>query len=83
MELYLYKVGTVTPAMKIENAAHYTDARVVTEDGAVYEPLTEGYELSSLPDCSETLRADWRRNNPTGQDQLRADVDYLLMMTEG
>ena len=63
MNLYLYKLGTAVPALAIENAASYTADRAITEDGTVYGPFEEGYELSGLEDCSETLRAKWRREH--------------------
>lgn len=63
MNLYLYKTGTTVPVLTIENVVSYTDNRAETEDGAVYGPFAPDCELSSLPDCSEALRADWRRAN--------------------
>nr|WP_326177413.1 hypothetical protein [uncultured Oscillibacter sp.] len=63
MNLYLYKTGMNTPELIIENAVSYTDNRAETEDGAVYGPFAEDVELSSLEDCSETLRAQWRREH--------------------
>lgn len=63
MNLYLYKTGTSTPVLTIENAVSYTADQAVTEDGGVYGPFAEDVELSSLPDCSETLRAQWRREH--------------------
>lgn len=63
MTLYLYKTGTDVPVFTIENVTSYTDNQAVTEDGGVYGPFAEDVELSSLPDCSETLRAQWRREN--------------------
>lgn len=54
MILYLYKLGTNTPALTIKNARSYTADSVTDEDGAVYRPLAEGYELSGKADCSET-----------------------------
>ena len=63
MNLYLYKTGTSTPVLTIENVVSYTDNRAETEDGAVYGPFAEDVELSTLPDCSETLRAQWRRQH--------------------
>jgi len=63
MNLYLYKTGTNTPVLTIENVTAYTDNRAETEEGAVYGPFAEDVELSSLPDCSETLRAQWRRKH--------------------
>lgn len=70
MTLYLYKEGSNTPDVTIENAASYTADMVLTVDGGIYSPLAEGWELSSLPDCSETLRADWRSGNPTAEDRI-------------
>lgn len=63
MNLYLYKTGTSIPVLTIENAVSYTDNRAVTEDGSVYGPFAEDVELSSLEDCSEVLRAKWRREH--------------------
>lgn len=63
MDLYLYKTGTSTPVLTIENVVSYTDNRAETEDGAVYGPFAPDCELSSLGDCSEALRAKWRREN--------------------
>lgn len=63
MNLYLYKTGTSTPVLTMENVVSYTDNRAVTEDGGVYGPFAGDCELSGLPDCSETLRADWRREH--------------------
>ncbi len=63
MNLYLYKLGTDTPALTVKNAASYTADRAITEDGTVYGPFEEGYELSGVEDCSETLRAKWRREH--------------------
>ena len=64
MILYLYKLGTNTPALTIKNARSYTADSVTDEDGAAYRPLAEGYELSGKADCSETLRADYRAAHP-------------------
>ena len=77
MVLYLYKTGKTVPVVVIEDAVAYTADQVIVGDGTIYEPLEEGYELSSLPDCSETLRADWRANNPSVQARLN-DVEALL-----
>lgn len=63
MDLYLYKIGTNVPVLTIENVVSYTDNQAVTEDGAVYGPFAKDCELSGLEDCSEALRADWRRAN--------------------
>lgn len=76
MNLYLYKTGTTVPVLTIENVVSYTDNRAETEDGAVYGPFAEGCELSSLEDCSETLRAKWRREN------CLADYPELMTLEE-
>lgn len=86
MTLYLYKIGTVVPVLTIENAASYTDSNVVTEDGTIYGPFAEGYELSGKEDCSETLRADWRSANPAMQtriEELEELMAELLFGGEG
>lgn len=70
MTLYLYKTGTNTPVLTIENVVSYTAGKAVTEDGTIYGPFAEDCELSSLPDCSETLRADWRRGHPSQEDRM-------------
>lgn len=72
MTLYLYKTGTNVPVLTIENVTAYTDNWVKTEEGGVYGPFAEDVELSSRPDCFETLRADWRRENPENGDRLGA-----------
>lgn len=60
MNLYIYKIGTNVPVLTIEDAVSYTDNRVETGTGAVFSPLAEDCELSATPDCTGTLRADWR-----------------------
>jgi hypothetical protein len=77
MDLYLYKTGASTPVVTIENVEYYTDNLVETEDGSIYGPFAADFELSSLQDCSETLRATWRAAHVSPQEQLRADVDFL------
>ena len=81
MTLYLYKTGTGTPVLTIENAQSYTADSVTVADGTVYAPLAEGYELSSKTDCSETLRADYRAK-PTQLDRIESQVTYTAMMTD-
>lgn len=70
MTLYVYKTGTDVPVLTIENAVSYTDSRAETADGGVYGPFAEDVELSSLPDCSETLRADWRGDHPSAEERM-------------
>ena len=77
MILYLYKLGTNTPALTIKNARSYTADSILTADGAVYAPLAEGYELSGKADCSETLRADYRASYPTQETRLE-DLEELV-----
>lgn len=72
MTLYLYKIGTNTPVSMMENVTSYTDNKAVTEDGTVYAPFAEGYELSSKPDCSETLRAKYRVEHPSAELRMEA-----------
>lgn len=81
MDLYLYKAGTDSPALTIGNAVSYTAGKVVTEEGAVYGPFAEDCELSSKPDCSETLRARYRAEHPSAEErveELEALVAGLL-----
>lgn len=81
MTLYLYRLSGKLSPVVIENVAEYTASHVLCSDGVVYEPLSDDCELSSLPDCSETLRADWRAANPSTQsriDDLEALVAELL-----
>lgn len=80
MILYLYKVGTNTPALTIKNARSYTADSVTDEDGAVYRPLAEGYELSGK------VRADYRAAHPTQEtrlEELETLVAALLFGGEG
>ena len=70
MTLYLYKIGITTPLLVIGNVAAYTADTVQTEDGTVYSSLAEDCELSALPDCSQTLRADCRSRNPTSEERI-------------
>lgn len=86
MTLYVYKAGENMPVLTVEDAVSYTADSVTTADGTVYAPLAEGYELSSLSDCSETLRADWRVHNPTAEtrlEELEALLAELLFGGEG
>lgn len=86
MMLYLYKTGTAVPALTIEKAVSYTADRAETEDGTVYGPFAGDCELSSLADCSEALRAKWRREHPSAEErveELEALVAGLLFGGEG
>ena len=77
MILYLYKIGTDTPALTVENARNYTADSILAADGAVYAPLAEGYELSGKADCSETLRADYCASYPTQETRLE-ELEELM-----
>ncbi len=70
MTLYLYRPGENKPVMTIENAASYTDNEIRTEEGTVYGPFAGDMELSSLPDCSETLRSAWREAHPSQEERM-------------
>jgi len=76
MTLYLYRIGTSVPVMFLENVESYTSSRIVMEDGSVCSPLAEDCELSSLPDCSETLRGKW--SNEERVEELETLVVELL-----
>lgn len=83
MKLYLYRIGDKTPMLEMENVASYTGDQVVAEDGTIYGPLAEGCELSSLPDCSEALRADWRREHPTAEKRLEELEELMASLLFG
>ena len=89
MTLYLYKAGTAVPVLTIENVQSYTAERVTALDGqngtVTYAPLASGYELSSKPDCSETLRQAWREAHPGAEAvtlDLLADHEERICMLE-
>ena len=85
MTLYLYRIGTSTPVLTIENVQSYTADSVTAldEEGntVIYAPLAEDCELSSKADCSEALRAAWR-DQPTPLDRIEAQTTYTAMMTD-
>lgn len=76
MKLYLYDITSKAVLLEIDGVLSYTDQAVVTETG-VHGPLAGSCELSSAPDCSETLRADWRRDNPTTETRIE-DLEALV-----
>ena len=78
MTLYLYRTGSNIPLLSIENAASYTAEQVLEWDGTVYGSFAEDCELSSRPDCSETLRAKWRKANPSQEDRV-AELEGLVV----
>ena len=81
MNLYLYKTGESEPMLEMEDVISYTADQVTTADGGVCGPFAEDCELSTLPDCSETLRADWREAYPSQEsrlEELEALVAELL-----
>lgn len=81
MTLYLYQTGTTLPILTMEQVASYTADSVTCADGVIFGPFAEGCELSSLEDCSEILRADWRTAHPsetTRLEELEALMAELL-----
>lgn len=85
MTLYLYKIGSSSLVLTIENVQGYTADSVTAKNAEgnpiVYSPLAADCELSSKADCSETLRAAWREANPDGEtrlDELEELVAALL-----
>ena len=85
MTLYLYRIGTAESIFTFENVQSYTadSVTVLEEDcGTVtYAPLAEDCELSSKADCTETLRADWRKANPHAEERL-AEMEKQSAATE-
>lgn len=85
MTLYLYRIGTEVPILTIENVQNYTADSVTAKNAEgnpiVYSPLAADCELSSKADCSETLRAAWRKS-PTQLDRIEAQTAYTAMMTD-
>ena len=80
MVLYLYDCGTRKVLLTMEKVISYTGDQVVTEEG-IYGPFAENCELSSLKDCSETLRANWYRDTPSSEarlDELESLMASLL-----
>ena len=83
MTLYLYKIGTEKPVLTVENAQSYTADSVTAADGTVYGPLAEGYELSGRADCSQTLRADWRKRCPSQETRLEELEELVAALMVG
>lgn len=85
MTLYLYRIGTEVPVLTIENVQNYTADSVTAKNAegnpVVYSPLAADCELSSKADCSEALRAAWRKS-PTQLDRIEAQTTYTAMMTD-
>ena len=71
----------------MSTSAWYTDNSVEGEgspdldgepsDHCTYSPLAEGYELSSKPDCSETLRAAYREAHPS-PEVWREEMEAMM-----
>lgn len=70
MNLYLYRLGESTPLLEIEDVKDYTADTVTRKSGETYGPLAADCELSSVPECTETLRADWRKRCPSQETRL-------------
>lgn len=83
MTLYVYKLGTNTPVLTIENARSYTADSVTASDGAIYRPLAEGFELSGKADCSETLRVNYRAAHPTQETRLEELEELVAALMFG
>lgn len=83
MNLYLYRLGDSTPLLEIKDVASYTADAVVTESGETYEPLAEDCELSSVPECTETLRADWRKRCPSQETRLEELEELVAALMFG
>lgn len=86
MNLYLYRQGEAIPLLEIQDVADYTADAVVTESGETYGPLAADCELSSVPECTETLRANWRKRCPateTRLEELEELVAELMFGGEG
>lgn len=83
MTLYFYEIGTDQPVLTLENARSYTADSVTAEDGMIYGPLAEGYELSSRADCSETLRADYRTAHPAQETRLEELEELVAALMFG
>ena len=83
MNLYLYRMGETAPMLEIEDVAEYTADDVVTETGETYGPLAEDCELSSVPECTETLRADWRKRYPSQETRLEELEELMAALMFG
>ena len=83
MTLYLYKIGTGVPVLTIEDVQSYTADAVTAADGTVYAPLTEDCELSGKANCSETLRAAWRMDNPDEETRLEELEELVAQLLFG
>lgn len=83
MTLYLYRVGEPLPLLDIENVAEYTADSVTTVTGETYAPLAEDCELSSVPECTETLRANWRARYPTQEARLEGLEELMAGLLFG
>lgn len=83
MNLYLYRMGETTPLLEIEDVAEYTADAVVTSSGETYGPLAEDCELSSVPECTETLRADWRKRCPSQETRLEELEELMAALMFG
>lgn len=83
MTLYLYRIGTAQPVLCMEPVKTYTADSVTLEDGRIYAPLSEDCELSSLPDCRETLRKDWRETHADTEERVAQLEDLMAALLFG
>ena len=77
MNLYLYRLGESTPLLEIEDVKDFTADTVTRKSGETYGPLAADCELSSVPECTETLRADYRTAHPTQETRLE-ELEELM-----
>lgn len=83
MTLYLYRVGNSFPLLDIEDVTGYTADSITTVTGETYAPLAEDCELSSVPECTETLRANWRMRYPTQEERLEGLEELMAGLLFG
>ena len=83
MNLYVYDISSKEILLEIENVVNYTENKVITEEGTVYAPFVDDVEFSSLPDCSEALRSDWRNSQaPTPEERIAVLEEQLVQADE-
>lgn len=60
--------------------SHYFDGGLRTEDGILLWKLVDGVPVERTEEELDADRSEVPAAAPTEQEQLRADVDFLLMM---
>ena len=82
MKLYVYDTASGKILLELNNVCSYTDMEVITEMG-LYGPLAEGCELSRTKDCTETLRANWRKlQGPSTEERIAVLEEQLAQSDE-